>query len=70
MTKTTPKAAFYDIETGETVVRDMTSEEIAIHEADMADFAAQDAARVAKESARNAALTKLGLTAEEIAALS
>ena len=69
MATTKLKAAFFDIETGENIVREMTPEEIAQHEADLAEFAAIEAARVAKENARVSALTKLGLTPEEIAAL-
>jgi hypothetical protein len=64
-------------ETGETTVVTLTSEEIAQREADAAAFAqaeaervaAEEAAQAAKESA-NAKLAALGLTAEEIAALS
>lgn len=64
-------------ETGETTVVTLTSEEIAQREADAAAFAtaeaeraaAEEAAQAAKESAQ-AKLAALGLTAEEIAALS
>lgn len=69
MATTKLKAAFFDIETGENIVRDMTSEEIAQHQADLAEFAALEAERIAKETARESALAKLGLTAEEIAAI-
>ena len=64
-------------ETGETTVVTLTSEEIAQREADAATFAAAEAERVAAEEAAQAAkesaqakLAALGLTAEEIAALS
>lgn len=64
-------------ETGETTVVTLTSEEIAQREADAAAFAAAEAERVAAEEAAQAAkeaahakLAALGLTAEEIAALS
>lgn len=64
-------------ETGETTVVTLTSEEIAQREADAAAFAAEEAARLAAEEAAKAAkesaqakLAALGLTADEIAALS
>jgi hypothetical protein len=63
--------------TGEVVERPLTAEELAQREVDAAAFAAaqaereasEAAAQVAKESAQSK-LTALGLTAEEIAALS
>ena len=64
-------------ETGETTVVTLTSEEIAQREADAAAFAVEEAARLAAEEAAKAAkesaqakLAALGLTADEIAALS
>jgi len=64
-------------ETGETTVVTLTSEEIAQREADAAAFAAAEVERVAAEEAAQAAkesaqakLAALGLTADEIAALS
>jgi hypothetical protein len=64
-------------ETGETTVVTLTSEEIAQREADAAAFATAEAERVAAEEAAQAAkesaqakLAALGLTADEIAALS
>lgn len=63
-------------ETGEVIERPLTTEEIAQHEAQAAAFAAAEAERVAAEAAAQAAkesaqskLTALGLTADEIAAL-
>jgi hypothetical protein len=63
--------------TGEVIERPLTAEELAQREADAAAYAATEAereaaeaaAQVAKESAQ-AKLAALGLTAEEIAALS
>lgn len=62
--------------TGETTERPLTAEEIAQREADAAEFAAKKheeevaAAAVAEaKAAAEAKLTALGLTAEEIAAL-
>jgi len=64
-------------ETGETTVVTLTSEEIAQREADAAAFAVAEAERLAVEEAAatakasgQAKLAALGLTAEEIAALS
>lgn len=63
-------------ETGETTVVTLTSEEIAQREADAAAFAVAEAERLAAEEAAKAAkesgqakLAALGLSAEEIAAL-
>jgi hypothetical protein len=64
-------------ETGEVIERPLTTEELAQLEADAAAYATAEATReaekaatqAAKESA-NAKLAALGLTAEEIAALS
>jgi len=62
--------------TGEVTERPLTAEEIAQREADAAAAAAEQASREAAEAAAQAAkesaqskLTALGLTAEEIAAL-
>ena len=64
-------------ETGEVTERPLTAEEIAQREADAAAFAAEQAAREAAEAAAaeakasaQAKLAALGLTADEIAALS
>jgi hypothetical protein len=61
----------YDITTGETtdVERELTAEEILRIETNAAESAAKQAEVTAKEAARQAVLTKLGLTAEEAAAL-
>ena len=64
-------------ETGEITERPLTAEEIAQREADAAAFAAEQVAREAAEAAAaeakasaQAKLAALGLTADEIAALS
>jgi hypothetical protein len=64
-------------ETGEVTKRPLTAEEIAQREADAAAFAVEQAAREAAEAAAaeakasaQAKLAALGLTADEIAALS
>jgi hypothetical protein len=63
--------------TGEVIERPLTAEELAQREADAAAYAVAEAEREATETAAQAAkesaqakLTALGLTAEEIAALS
>ena len=59
--------------TGEVLERDLTADELAQREADAAAYleqkAADDKAAADKEAARNAVYAKLGLTADEIAAL-
>jgi hypothetical protein len=51
------------------LVRDATDEETAVIDAQRAEGEAQDAAKAAKEAARQAVLDKLGLTANEAQAL-
>jgi hypothetical protein len=51
------------------LVRDATEEEAAAIDAQRAEAEAQDAAQAAKVAARQAVLDKLGLTADEAAAL-
>lgn len=50
-------------------VREATVEEAAAIDAQQAEAEAAEAAKVAKEAAKAAALAKLGLTADEVAAL-
>jgi hypothetical protein len=62
-----------NIATGEETIREFTKEEIARFEAEKAEFLAIENAKRQEEAAKNAArqvvLDKLGLTAEEAAAL-
>lgn len=51
--------------TGEEIVRDATAEEIAQMELDAANAAARKAEIEAKEAARQALLSRLGITEEE-----
>jgi hypothetical protein len=74
---TTPTAIEVNCETGEVTERPLTAEEIAQREADAAAFAAEQAAKEAEAAAVAAAkasaeskLAALGLSADEIAALS
>lgn len=73
---TTPIAIEVNCETGETIERPLTAEEIADRKAQAEAFAAEQAAREAEEAKRLAdrdagiaALKKLGLTDAQIAAL-
>lgn len=73
----TPKAIEVNCTTGEVTERPLTAEEISQREADAAAAAEAQAAREAEEAAKaeakasaEAKLAALGLTTEEIAALS
>jgi len=60
-------------ETGQVTERELSADELAQREADAAAYAEQkaanDQAAADKKAARNAVYAKLGLTADEIAAL-
>ena len=62
---TKPKVKEVNAETGEEIIRDATAQEIALYEAEQAFETSKLAEAQAKESARQALLTKLGITAEE-----
>ena len=73
----TPTKIIVDCSTGEQQIVPLTAEEIAQREADAAAWAAEEAARIAAEAAAaeakasaQAKLAALGLSADEIAALS
>ena len=61
----TPKITIHDVLTGETVVRDFNVAELAQLELDKAEAEAQAEAKLAKQVARTALLTKLGITEQE-----
>ena len=63
------KIKFHNIATGEIVERDMNADELAQHKIFANEAKAQDQAQTAKLVARQAVLDKLGLTADEAAAL-
>ena len=68
-----PKIADHNIETDEVTIREMTDAEFAQHQIDQATMSEFVANQQAKEAARLSAkekLAALGLTAEEIAAVS
>lgn len=62
-------AHIHDAATGETIVRDMTDDELALIETAKNEAAAAEAEAKAKAAARAAVLAKLGLTADEATAL-
>lgn len=74
---TTPKNEILTItefngETGETIIRPLTAEELAQRQIDLVEFAKHQTAAEAKATARTSALAKLaelGLTQEEIDSL-
>ena len=66
---TTPQKTIHDIATGETVTREMTADELNAYENMQAEVEATKQAQIAKDAARQAVLDKLGLTADEAAAL-
>ena len=69
MTKSKPQVKIVNCETGEEIVRDATTEEIAEIEASKAEQLSKRAEAEAKEAARQAILDRLGLTAEEASLL-
>jgi hypothetical protein len=66
---TRPTIRIHNIQTNEVIDREMNDEELVEHEKRMAESLAFKQERAEKETARNAVLTKLGLTADEVAAL-
>lgn len=77
MTNTTPIAVEINCETGEVIERPFTAEELAVQaeliaqsEADRIARETEEAAKATVKEAAHAKLAALGLTAEEIAALS
>jgi hypothetical protein len=55
--------------TGETVDRELTAEETAQREKDLAKFAQIETEKANRQALKTATLAKLGLTADEVAAL-
>jgi hypothetical protein len=66
---TNPTIEIFDAITNENIVREMTDEEFLEHSNRKAAFEAAESERLAKLALRQSALEKLGLTAEEVAAL-
>ena len=65
MSKTKPQVKIVNCETGEEIIRDANSEEIAQMELDADNAATAKTEAEAKETAKSALLNKLGITAEE-----
>lgn len=66
---TKPIIKIVNAETGEEIEREMNAEELAQLKIDKADAVAERSEEIAKQTAREAVLTKLNLTAEEAASL-
>ena len=66
---TKPQIIIYDALTGETVTQEFSAAELAQAKLDQAEAKAQAETQTAKQAARQAVLDKLGLTADEAAAL-
>jgi len=69
---TNPLIKIVDVSTGEELEREMSSEEFAQYKLDLSQHQAKEAEKAAKEAARQTALEKLaalGLTPEEISAI-
>jgi len=65
MTKSKPQVKIVNCETGEEIVRDATTEEIAQMELDAANAATAKAEADAKADEKQALLDRLGITADE-----
>jgi hypothetical protein len=63
------KINVYDHETGKVIERQMTADEQTNYELIQAEAEKEALAEVAKATAKEAVLAKLGLTADEVAAL-
>lgn len=66
---THPMIKEHNTETGEVVERELNAEELAQYEAYLAEQETKKAEQAAKDAAKQAVLDKLGLTADEVAAL-
>jgi hypothetical protein len=62
---TKPKVKEVNAQTGEEIIRDATAQEIALYEAEQAFEATKQAQAEAKDAAKAALLTQLGITAEQ-----
>ena len=66
---TTPQIIIHNVLTGEIITRDFNDAELAQAKLDQAQAKLEAEAQTAKQAARQAVLDKLGLTADEAAAL-
>jgi hypothetical protein len=63
------KIEIYDHATGEQITRDMTADELTANEAMLAENEARKQNEADRAALKKATLAKLGLTADEVAAL-
>jgi hypothetical protein len=63
------KITFHNEATGETIDRELTADETAQREKDIAKYEAIKQAEADRQALKQATLAKLGLTADEVAAL-
>ena len=66
---TNPMIRIHNTQTGEIIDREMNAEELAQHKKDLAEFTKKENEVLAANTAREALLTKLGITADEAALL-
>jgi hypothetical protein len=66
---TNPMIKEHNVETGEIIERELNAHELAQYEANLADQETKKAEQVAKDTAKQAVLEKLGLSADEVASL-
>ena len=64
-----PMIKEHNVETGEVIEREMNAQELAQHEANIAEQETKKAEQAAKDAAKQAVIDKLGLSADEVAAL-
>jgi hypothetical protein len=64
-----PKTSITNLETGEVIVREYNDEEMAAFEADLEAKKIENETKLALETKKQEVLEKLGLTADEVAAL-
>jgi hypothetical protein len=64
-----PMMRTYDMETSETIDREMTAEELEVYKNEQKTFESEIAAKAKADAAKAALLTKLGITADEAALL-
>jgi hypothetical protein len=66
---TKPMIRIHNANTGEVIDREMTEAEYKVHQANVTEMQSKVAAKEAKEATKNALLERLGITADEAAAL-
>jgi hypothetical protein len=69
MANTKPQIKIVNVETGEEIIRDATTAEIAEMQSDKATAITEKTVIAEKEAARQAIADRLGLTADELAVL-